>query len=284
MNQIKSNHIINKVVKNKDYSENNDSNHCFTCNKKFSFLGKIFGRKNIEDFSLCSGCYKLVDIEIEKAKQREIEVRKEKLRQFEEKQKAKGLIKFKDKWIKPKIAKDWKETEIGLKNDFKNVSPLGFEKLTAKLFRNKGYKTKLTKGGGDFGTDVVARKGEDRIAIQCKKYKRGNKVGSKDVQKALGSMWKYDANKAIIITSSNFTKPAIEQARKAPIELWDSRKLKEEIRKHIIDKEYKQEENKTYKDFVRENKDLLKQENGMALISQKWQEYKKQGEISDFEF
>jgi len=236
----------------------------------------MFVRRYIEDFPLCSKCHKSVNVEIEKAKQIEEKRRSEKLLKFEEKQRSKGLIKFKDKWVKPRIAKEWKEAEIGLKNDFKNVSPFGFEKLTAKLFRNKGYQTKLTKKGGDYGTDVVARKGEDRIAIQCKKYKRGNNVGSRDVQKALGSMWKYKANKSIIITSSSFTKPAIEQAKRAPIELWNSRKLKEEIRKHIIDKEYKQEENKTYKDFVKENKDLLKQENGMILISKKWQEYKKE--------
>ncbi len=281
MNQVKLNKIIEKIVKNREYSGDINANNCFTCNKKFNFFEKIFTRRHIENFPLCSKCYKLVNTEIEKAKEKEIEIRKEKIRKFEEQQRAKGLIKFKDKWVTPEVAKDWKEMEIGLKNNFSKLTPFQFEKLISKLFKNKGYKTKVTKKSRDYGVDIIAKKDNDIIVIQCKKYKKEHKVGNRDIQKILGSMWKYKANKAIIITTSYFTKPALEQAKKAPIQLWNLRKLKEEIRKYIVDKEYKEEEKKTYRDFLRENKDLLKEGRGMAVISKKWQEYKQKRERID---
>jgi HJR/Mrr/RecB family endonuclease len=61
-------------------------------------------------------------------------------------------------------------------------------------------------------------------------------VSNVDVQRILGAMnYKdYSADRAILITTSDFTKMAIEQARGNPIELWNNAKLKREIAKYLI--------------------------------------------------
>jgi restriction system protein len=82
-----------------------------------------------------------------------------------------------------------------------------------------GYETQLTAKTADYGADIVAKKGEDTFVIQVKRYSYANKVGNRDIQRLLGSMWKYKANKAIFVTSSDFTDFAYEQAVGAPIEL-----------------------------------------------------------------
>ena len=50
-------------------------------------------------------------------------------------------------------------------------------------------------------------------------------------------MWHYGANKAIIVTTSDFTKLAYKQAREAPIELWNRYKLYKMIERYILDQE-----------------------------------------------
>ena len=119
--------------------------------------------------------------------------------------------------------------------DFALIDPYEFEHLIGDLFKSKGYKSTVTQGSGDYGIDVVARKGNEVLAIQAKKYSPGNNVGNREVQMLLGAMQfrKVEASKAILITSSDFTKQAVEQAKGAPIELWNGVRLKEEINKFM---------------------------------------------------
>jgi len=103
-----------------------------------------------------------------------------------------------------------------------------------ELFVKMGYVTHLTPYIADFGADIVAKKGSDTIVIQVKKYSQENKVGSPEVQRLLGSMYKYEANKAIFITTSDFTEEAQEQARGAPIELWNYTMLNKKIEEYLL--------------------------------------------------
>ena len=116
-----------------------------------------------------------------------------------------------------------------------NLSPFQFEEFISKLFQKMGYTTRVTSKTGDFGVDIVAKNEKDVIAIQVKRNTIGNNVGAETVQNTLGSMWKYKANKAIIVTTSDFTVRAEEQAKNAPVELWDKRTLHKMARKYFID-------------------------------------------------
>ena len=90
--------------------------------------------------------------------------------------------------------------------------------------------------GGDYGIDVIARNEKDIIAIQAKKYSKGNNVGNRDVQRLLGAMQlsSVRANKAVLITASDFTIQAMEQAKETPIELWDGNYVSDLFKKYSV--------------------------------------------------
>ena len=118
-----------------------------------------------------------------------------------------------------------------------HLSPFQFEEFIAKLFNKMGYETTVTRKTGDYGIDVVAKGKGDVIGIQAKRNSEGINIGNETIQKVLGSMWKYKAKKAIIITTSDFTVQAKEQAKGAPVELWSKRILHEMVRKYFIEDE-----------------------------------------------
>ncbi|NMJ77085.1 hypothetical protein GLU64_01595 [Nanohaloarchaea archaeon] len=145
-----------------------------------------------------------------------------------------GLSSYKGLWADEEKIKKLKKAKMGAKNNFQNISPYEFEEFVAKLFRSKGYSARVTSKTGDAGIDVIAKKNGEKIAIQAKRHKRSNKVGSPTVQKTLGSMHEINADKSIVVTSSTFTQPAKNRARNAPIELWGKGKIHREIDRHMI--------------------------------------------------
>lgn len=154
---------------------------------------------------------------------------------FEKEQNAKGLFKFENKWGTLDQIKKWKEYKFGIDKNFMNMSHFQFEEFVAELFKKMGYTAKVTRKTGDYGVDVVAKKDNKIIAIQCKQNRIGNNVGAVTVQNTLGSMWKVKADKSIIVTTSEFTTQAEEQAKRAPIELWDGNYLQKMVRKYFIE-------------------------------------------------
>jgi len=202
---------------------------------KFPELSIIFGVIPIY--------YLLEEIKEYKNREREKKEREERLRiereEFERTQKEKGLVKFvrgdgKEKWGTHEQVKEWKELDIGLSNNFAEYTPREFEKFVCDLFRKMGYNVELTPASGDYGIDVVAKTPGNTVAIQVKKYADGNMVGASVVQQTLGAMWKVKADQSIIITTSGFTVYAQEQAREAPIKLWDQKTLQEIVRKYRV--------------------------------------------------
>jgi len=156
------------------------------------------------------------------------------LEKFEDEQKDKGLVKFMGRWGTPKQVDRWKKIYAGLSSDFLDRSPREFEEFITELFTKMGYSASTTSISADYGADVIAKKDNENIAIQVKRYKLGNKVGVKDVNQVLGSMYRYNANKAIMITTSYFTSAAKKLARTAPVELWNRTKLYEMIERYFF--------------------------------------------------
>lgn len=113
--------------------------------------------------------------------------------------------------------------ELLIKSEYALITPFEFEELVAELFEKMGYKAGVTSKTGDYGVDIVAKENNDIIAIQAKKYAKGNNVGNRDVQRLLGAMQlkSIKANKAILVTTSDYTVQAKEQAKETPIELWN---------------------------------------------------------------
>ena len=123
------------------------------------------------------------------------------------------------------------------KEAFMKMDPYEFEIFVSHLLNKMGYETRITrksKGdhGSDFGVDIIAKKNGNIIAVQVKKWAPFHLVGAEEVQKLLGAKYKYKADKCILITTSDFTEQAYEQAKDAPIELWNGKYLDYLIEKY----------------------------------------------------
>ncbi len=110
---------------------------------------------------------------------------------------------------------------LAAENAFTRLSSLGFENTVAEIFKAQGYIAKRTKASGDEGKDIILRKQQETIYVECKKYSIDNKVGRPDIQKLAGAMMGDGVTSGFFVTTSSFTKEAIAFADKANIILID---------------------------------------------------------------
>lgn len=98
-------------------------------------------------------------------------------------------------------------------------TPDFFEQLVVDLIVAMGYggsiedAGKATKRTNDEGIDGLVKEdklGLDIIYIQAKRWQKGNVVGRPEIQKFVGALAGQGARKGIFITTSNFTKEAME--------------------------------------------------------------------------
>ncbi len=108
------------------------------------------------------------------------------------------------------------------------MSGVEFERYLATFFTSRGYKVELTKASHDQGTDLVLRKFGESIAVQAKRQKRP--IGTTSIQEVVTAQRVHRTEKARVVTSSSFTKPAITLAQQLGVELWDRKRLLTEIR------------------------------------------------------
>ena len=115
-------------------------------------------------------------------------------------------------------------------------SPEFFERVIVNLLVAMGYGGSYEQAGkhlgksGDGGVDGVINEdklGLDLIYIQAKRYAPKNLVGRPEIQKFAGSLLGFGANKGVFVTTSSFSKQALEYARGVPqrIILIDGEKL-----------------------------------------------------------
>lgn len=104
-------------------------------------------------------------------------------------------------------------------------SPEFFEKLILDLMIGMGYGGSFKEAAehvgkaNDGGIDGVINEdklGLDRIYLQAKRYAEGNTVGRQALQGFAGSLLGRGANKGVFVTTSNFTKGAIEYVENLP--------------------------------------------------------------------
>lgn len=155
-------------------------------------------------------------------------------------QRENGMDLFESRWVKREDLPKLKEARIGISNNFSNLSPYEFEHFVAKLLREMGYSTNVTQKTGDYGVDIIAKKDNDVIAVQCKRFQEGNLVGNRDIQRVLGAMYSINAQKCIFVTTSRYTRQAIQQSKGCPIELWDKEILHNFVKKYLLDLDIKE--------------------------------------------
>ncbi|MEU3417046.1 restriction endonuclease [Streptomyces murinus] len=113
-------------------------------------------------------------------------------------------------------------------DSYAELDPDGFEQAIAELCVREGCgEVEVVGGAGDLGADVVAVTAEGlRVVIQCKQYGDANKVGSQDMQRFGGTCFTiHEADVAALVTTSEFTAPALDYARQCGIVCMDGQEL-----------------------------------------------------------
>ena len=115
-----------------------------------------------------------------------------------------------------------------------------FEELVAELFIQEGYQVELTKSTVDGGKDIYAAKttvfGQFLYVVECKKYSPENKVGVNVLRSLYGVVQNEKVTSGIIVTSSYFTKNAInfQQSIKHQLQLNDFNNLCKWLEPNLI--------------------------------------------------
>lgn len=113
------------------------------------------------------------------------------------------------------------------------LSSRKFEELIASILEDMGLDVELTKATRDGGTDIIAVMKSALtsmlIFVECKKYAPDFKVDVGIIREVTGVHALKHPEKSIIVTTSTFTKDAIEEAKlfNGKLELNDYEKLKE---------------------------------------------------------
>lgn len=119
-----------------------------------------------------------------------------------------------------KVYKDTSSLELVDKMDGQE-----FEHFCADLLKRNGFfDVEITKGSGDQGIDIIAKKDDIRYGIQCKCY--SSDLGNKPIQEAYTGKSYYRCQVAAVLTNRYFTRGAIEAANATGVILWDRDKLK----------------------------------------------------------
>ncbi|MDH6225187.1 MULTISPECIES: restriction endonuclease [Streptomyces] len=104
--------------------------------------------------------------------------------------------------------------------DYDALDPYEFEQAVAALCERDGCTgVEVVGGAGDLGADVLAVAPDGRrVVLQCKRYSATNKVGSQDLQRFGGTCFTvHEAHLAALVTTSDFTAPALEYAEQCGI-------------------------------------------------------------------
>jgi len=128
-----------------------------------------------------------------------------------------NIIKEGVKLIDDEIKKYQKRNPHQYKKFLENFTGLEYEIYCMDLLNSYGWDCKLTKGGGDFGADIIAKKDETKAVIQCKRHK--SRVGVSAVKDIFVGNAYYKGSMAIVCSNMDYSKPARDLARALNVQL-----------------------------------------------------------------
>lgn len=107
------------------------------------------------------------------------------------------------------------------------LTPSQFEEAVAGLLAGLGYgDVRRVGGSGDLGVDVMCRHPDGGlVVVQCKRHSPGIRVGSPEIQALIGMKSIHAAEQALLVTTSTFSRPAMELARGHGVDLIDGEEL-----------------------------------------------------------
>ena len=109
-------------------------------------------------------------------------------------------------------------------DDLMKMNPYQFERFIGDYFRDCGYTVHQTKRSNDGGKDLVMYKGGQTYYVEVKRYSKRNGIRRPLIQKLVGACYPAKA-KGIFVTTSYFSKGAIDEARRSNVQLIDGQRL-----------------------------------------------------------
>ncbi|MEQ7050725.1 restriction endonuclease [Paenibacillaceae sp. P-4] len=105
----------------------------------------------------------------------------------------------------------------------REIDPRKFEEIVAEIFHKKGFSVTLTPRTRDGGKDIYAIQngifGRQLFVIECKRYSSTHKVGVELVRGIYGVKVAERATAAMLVTTSSFSKDALDFASPLKYEL-----------------------------------------------------------------
>jgi len=124
---------------------------------------------------------------------------------------------------------DYKIFKLKKINEIDEMTGEEFEVFLARFFFNRcGYLVDLTKRSHDKGSDLIVQINGIRTVIQAKRRKQH--IGIKAVQEVYAAMGYHGTDKAMVVISSRFSKPAKKFAERLNVELWDRQFLMQQLK------------------------------------------------------
>ena len=117
---------------------------------------------------------------------------------------------------------DLMEDKETIRKQIAEIEHFAFEDFVRDLFRALTYEAETTQRSGDFGADVIAKRDDVVIVIQCKHTSvlKGT-LPFNAVQEIFMAKANYNADKAMIVTNSRATKQASSSAQNLHVSIWD---------------------------------------------------------------
>lgn len=107
--------------------------------------------------------------------------------------------------------------------DVYELRPRAFEELIAEILANSGYDIKLTPQTRDGGYDILAYyacdEGEGLCLVETKRYKRERRIGVGAVRSLYGALKDKEADRAMLVSTSGFSRDALAFQSRHPYEL-----------------------------------------------------------------
>jgi HJR/Mrr/RecB family endonuclease len=104
-----------------------------------------------------------------------------------------------------------------------------FEHFVANLLQAMGHRATVLGGSGDQGVDVMVDYFGERVAVQCKNYKRA--VGNKPVQEVYAGARYHRCAQAWVVAPAGYTKGAHDLASSTGVLLFDANGIRQWIKK-----------------------------------------------------
>lgn len=104
-------------------------------------------------------------------------------------------------------------------------TPTDFESFVAEIFELMGYHAEVSRKTNDGGFDIKLIKNHETTLVECKCYNFSHKVSRPAIQKLVGANQTEKAEKLLFVTTSDFSREAIEYAKATNVELINGTKL-----------------------------------------------------------